>query len=99
MNVLPTTGTAWGRLLLLPFKVYAATAWLGASFYVTAAGRQFDTSVIALVILGYLLSVVALLLGGIVQRACGNKEDSTISFFAAGSAVFFCWVLIPRLAA
>src|SRR3990172_7605063 len=98
MNVFPRTGAAWGRFLLLPFEVYVVTAWLGARFYVRAAGRQFDTDVVGLVLLGYLLCFVILLFGGIVQRLCGRRKDSTASFFAAGLAAFFCWLLLPGLA-
>jgi hypothetical protein len=98
MNVLPTTGAAWSRLCLLPFKVYVVTAWLAARLYVSSAGRQFDTDVVGLVLLGYAVCFVALLVGGIVQRACGRREDSTSSFLGAGFAALAGWFLLPGLA-
>ncbi len=98
MRVWPQTGAAWGRLLLLPFKVYVLTGWLGARFDIWAAGRQYDPDLVGLVILGYLGCFLVLVAGATVQRVCGRKEESAASFLAAALAVVFLWLLFPALA-
>ena len=82
----------------MPFKVYVLTAWLAARCYVHAAGWHYDTEVVLVVALGYMLCLVVLVAGGIVQRVCGRREDSTGTFLAAALAGLFCWLLLPGLA-
>ena len=97
MDFLPSKGAAWGRLVLLPFKVYVFAAWVGERFYVHAAGRQIDSNVGGCILVLYLICFVILLTGGVVQRVCGQRVDSTGSFLAAGLAALICWALVPVL--
>lgn len=97
MNVLPKTGVAWGRLFLLPFKVYVLAAWFVVQFYLREAGRRWDPADITPFLLGYLLCVVVLLLGGAAQLICRRKKDATLTLIAAALGIFCIWML-PGLA-
>ncbi len=69
---------------LLPFKVFACVGWLASNL-----GEY--------VILGYALTLIVLTIGGIVQRLCGRRADSLITFAAAVWSLIL-WKLLPMLA-
>ena len=70
---------------LLPFKVFACVGWLASDL-----GGP--------VILGYALTLIVLTTGGIVQRHCGRRADSLITFAAAVWSLIILWKLLPMLA-
>jgi hypothetical protein len=85
MAIAPKSFAEWARMLLLPFKVFACVGWLASDLE-------------APVIIGYALSTVVLLVGGVAQYVCRHRPDSLVSFAAALWSFIILWKLLPMLA-
>jgi hypothetical protein len=98
MKVLPKSKAGWAKLVLLPFEVYVAAAWVFVHVYRDSAGRHWEPSDVEPFFLGYILCIPVLLVGGIFQSFSGRVKDSLITFAAAALAVLILWVLPSPLA-
>ena len=96
MKVLPRPNE-WDSVLLLPFKLYIALAWIFVEAYLHEAGRRWDSEDFVNFQSGYLICVFVLTLGGIVQGACGRTLNGLISLIMAlvGIVIFFSQHIFP----
>ena len=85
MTFAPRNRAEWAKFILFPFKVFVCIGW-------------FASDVGIPVILGYALSLVVLSIGGVIQRVCGRRAESLVTFFAAIWAGIILWKLLPMLA-
>jgi hypothetical protein len=100
MKIIPSSGTDWFAVLLLPFKVFVPGGWLMLVIKRAIIGYRMDTDtdLLSIVEVGYFLSFIVLALGAIIQYSIGARRAylSTCGFIAA--IFFFGFLLQPYLA-
>ena len=99
MRFLPTSSSQWLSLVLFPFKAYTVLAVVVVFVWGSALPRHSQATAVAdaglLVALGYLLSAVALFVGGLVQAFAGPKGAGLITLLFAGAALIIALWLLP----
>ncbi len=99
MRFLPTSSSQWLSLVLFPFKAYTVLAVIIVFVWGSALPRHSLTTAVAdaglLVVLGYLLSTVALFVGGLVQAFAGPKGSGLVTLLFAGAALVIARWLAP----
>ena len=100
MKILPSSGTDWFALVLLPFKIFAPAGWLMLSIKRDIIGYRMDTStdLVSIVLTGYFVSFIVLVVGAMIQRSIGARRAylSTCGFIVP--LFVFGILLLPYLA-
>jgi hypothetical protein len=99
MKVYPQSGREWFAACLLPFKVFAPMGYLAIVLENCALGyRAGPGNLTSVVLNGYVLSFVALAIGGVIQHEIGPRKAylSTCGFIIA--LLVFGWLILPYLA-
>ncbi len=99
MRFLPKSSSQWLSFVLFPFKAYTVLAVIILFIWGSALPRHPQATPVAdaglLVVLGYLLSAVALFVGGLVQAFVGPKGSGLITLLFAGAALVIAFWLAP----
>lgn len=100
MRVLPSSSREWLSLFLFPFKAFTVLAVImvfiwGAARPAQARGQSIS-EVGEVVSLGYLLSGLVLMVGGLIQVAVGPRT-SALTTFLFGAAAFIILVLLAPM--
>ena len=100
MKIIPTSGSEWFALFLLPFKVFVPAGYLALAIERDVVGyRMDDPGLLASIVLaGYMVSFAVLMLGAVIQRVTGPRRAylSTCGFIVA--LFVFGWLVLPYLA-
>ena len=99
MKILPTSGSEWFTLLLLPFKVFVPAGYLMVVIQRETLGYRMDTGPItSFVLAAYMVSFFVLVLGAMIQKSVGPRRAylSTCAFIAV--LFVFGFLLLPYLA-
>jgi len=100
MKIIPKSGSEWFALFLLPFKVFVPAGWLMLTVKRDIIGYRLDTStdLVSIVLVGYMISFAALVLGAMIQHSIGPRRAylSTCGFIVA--LLVFGFLLLPYLA-
>jgi len=94
MQIIPTSKHEWSKLVLFPFKAYSVLGAVGAFVYIWLySDRAYIVDkIMGLIWGGYVLSALALIVGGLVQKyAMKSREASSSIVFGIVDlgAVFF----------
>jgi len=91
MRVIPTNRQEWLRVILLPFKLYTALAFIAAHLLPSYHGVQA-------VSFGYVLCFMVLSLGGIVQKRVEPSKAYQITYAFAAADLVLIWLMLPEMA-
>jgi hypothetical protein len=99
MKILPSSGSAWFALPLLPFKIFPIAAWLMLALKRDIVGYRLDSGdLVEVVVVGDMISFAVLVLGALIQYSAGAKREylSTCAFIIA--LFVFGFLTLPYLA-
>jgi|SRR6516162_2678376 hypothetical protein len=100
MKIIPSSGTDWFALSLLPFKVFVPAGWLMLSIKREIIGYRMDNSgdLVMFVLGGYFITFIVLVLGAMLQYSAGARRQylSTCAFIVA--LFVFGFLTLPYLA-
>jgi hypothetical protein len=100
MKILPSSGTDWFALSLVPFKVFAPGGWLMLAINREFIGYRLDNGgdLVRFVLAGYFVSFMALIIGALIQSGIGPRRAylSTCAFIIA--LFVFGFLTLPYLA-
>jgi len=100
MKMMPTSSREWGRLLLFPFKAYtvlgvcAFIIWLHRTWGLNPWLREQTAGWF---VLGYLLSSLVLITGGMIQKYAIKSDAATSSFVFGLTGLLLGFFVIPAL--
>jgi hypothetical protein len=98
MKSIPTSNQEWSKFLLFPFKVYSVLGVVG--FFVwdrlyhhyESYSWQIYGHVGGFILVGYILSALALIIGGLIQKFAIKSRAASSSF--AFGITDICLILI-----
>ena len=100
MKILPSSGSDWFALSLVPFKVFVPCGWLMLAIKREIIGYRLDNSgdLVMSVLSGYFISFIALTIGAFVQSSIGPRRAylSTCAFLIA--LFVFATLILPYMA-
>ena len=99
MKILPSSGSAWFALLLLPFKIFPIAGWLTLAIKRDIVGYRLDNLDLSpIVLVGDMVCFAVLVLGALIQYSTGARREylSTCGFIIA--LFVFGFLILPYLA-
>jgi hypothetical protein len=99
MKILPSSGSDWLALLLVPFKVFVPIGYLIVAIQRETLGHRNDTGAITTLVLnGYMITFFVLVLGAMIQRCFGQRRAYLWTCAFVAGEFFFGFLLLPYLA-